>query len=94
MPAEWRDMSKTCSKVGLSASLACSWQLGSGDAAEKGKEKLTLQVYLLVLDPTVAAAPQMKVATTKVDDCNKTCFNLCPDKINLMQLTPLLEKEA
>ena len=63
------------------ASLAWSRHLrgeaGSGNAAEEGNEKLTLrcgpcfhllhqQVYLLGLDPTAAAAPQTKVATTKV----------------------------
>ena len=41
VPAEWRDMRKTCSKVGLPASLAWSCHLGeeagSGDAAEEGK---------------------------------------------------------
>ena len=47
VPGEWRDMRRTCSKVGLPASLACSRHLrgeaGSGDAAEEGKEKLTLR---------------------------------------------------
>ena len=41
VPAQWRDMRKTCSKVGLPASLAWSCHLGeeagSGDAAEEGK---------------------------------------------------------
>ena len=50
VPGEWRDISKTCSKVGLPASLACSLHLGGdegrGDAADEGKEKLTLRPLL------------------------------------------------
>ena len=48
VPGEWRDMSKTCFKVELPASLvlACSCQLGGeaegADLAEEAKEKLAL----------------------------------------------------
>ena len=77
VPGEWRDMSKTCSKVGLpAASLASCCHLGgvagSDDATKKTRGSgrcgpcFHLLQQLLHLDATAAAAPQKKVAMTKV----------------------------
>ena len=74
---ELRDMSKTCSKVGLpAASLASCCHLGgvagSDDATKKTRGSgrcgpcFHLLQQLLHLDATAAAAPQKKVAMTKV----------------------------
>ena len=79
MPGEWRHMRSTCSKVGLLPlwhGLATSEEKQEVVTQLKKARRssrcgpcfhlLHQQVYLLGLDPTAAAAPQTKVATTKV----------------------------
>ena len=77
VPGEWRDMSKTCSKVGLPvASLASCCHLGGEAGSDKAVKKARISGHcgpcfhllhrLPLLDPTAAAAPHRKEALTKV----------------------------
>ena len=77
VPGKCRDMSKTFSKIGVpAASLASCCHLGGEAGSDEAVKKARINGRcspcfhllhpLLRLDPTAAAAPQKKVAMTKV----------------------------
>ena len=77
VPGKCRDMSKTFSKIGVpAASLASCCHLGGEAGSDEAVKKARINVRcspcfhllhpLLRLDPSAAAAPQKKVAMTKV----------------------------
>ena len=98
VPGEWRDMSKACSKVGLpDAPLASCCHLegeaGSDEAVKKARINVRcspcfhLLHPLLRLDPTAAAAPQKKVAMTKVQSESQRAVAILQQQKTLRQET-------